>query len=394
MRDLLRDHSWEKHLVGTAMSSVAGKSVDWLWPGYIPCGHLTILDGDPGLGKSLVTLALAAAVANGGQLPCGTFKAPHGGVILLSAEDSLSTTVQPRLLALHADMERIIMVRHVERRAVSGRTIARPVRLPDDVDALALAVQQMHAKLVVIDPLTAYMSATRDQDVRAALGPLADLAQRANAAVVLIRHLTKRSDANALYRGGGSIGIIAVARAGLLVARHPESPVSERVLIPTKNNLDIPGPALSFRVISDEGYETAGGENRDESERSQPDAPRHSVRARIEWLGACELTLTQILRPPANALLPTAETEAIAFLREALRETARPAVEVEREARTAAISSSALRRAREKLGVYSVRRGYGANGYWSWALPTQPDTASSVGTAAKKTEPDSDRTLP
>ncbi len=184
----------------------------------IPLSKLTIIDGDPGLGKSVLTLDLAARVSRGVEMPDGA-AGRQGGVVLLTAEDGIRDTVVPRLDAAGADRSRVLALDLVPD-AEGGQQLPR---LPLDAPYIDAAVRRMGALLVVVDPLTAYLSerinSHRDQDCRRALWPLTKLAEETGAAVVVVRHLNKGNASNPLYRGGGSIGIIGAARSGLLVAR-------------------------------------------------------------------------------------------------------------------------------------------------------------------------------
>jgi hypothetical protein len=223
----------ERHLRTVPLALVEETALRWLWPGRIPLGTITLLDGDPGLGKSLLALDLVARVTRGAAMPDGgdtlagaVEGVVDGGAVLLSAEDDLAATVRPRLDAAGADLQRVLAVQTVlTYDTAMGQEVERGFALPGDVPLLVAAIGEVDAKLVVIDPLMAYLdgrvNSWRDQDVRAALAPLARLAERTGVAVVILRHLTKGGSTNALYRGGGSIGIIGAARSGLLVARAP-----------------------------------------------------------------------------------------------------------------------------------------------------------------------------
>jgi RecA-family ATPase len=214
-------------------------------------GKITALDGHPGQGKSTLTMALAACASNGHPLPGQGVRNPTG-VIILSAEDEAEDTIVPRLMAHDADLSRIYILDAV---APKGQERKHLWRLPDDIGILESAIRECGAGLVVIDPLMAYLGSQhdsyRDQDVRMALHPLADMAKRTRAAVLLVRHLTKGGSGPALMRGSGSIGIIGAARAGLLVAPDPDDPEEQnRVVAVTKMNLGKRGASWEFRLVS------------------------------------------------------------------------------------------------------------------------------------------------
>lgn len=331
----------------TRLSSVEPRSLDWLWLGYIPAGMLTILDGDPGLGKSLLTLDLVARVTRGrampGQAP-GIATKPRGAVVL-SAEDDLARTILPRLIAAGADVDRVAVVALREH-----GTTREPVICLEDLSAIEQAIAEVDAAILVIDPLVAFLSdtvnANRDQDVRRSLSLVADLAERTGTAVVAVRHLRKSGADNAMYRGGGSIGIIGAAREGLLVARDPDDPTGERRIIAvTKSNLGPLPSSLAFTVA------VAPGE----------------PHPHIAWQGESTHRAADLLAPVDEGG-HGASDEAEEFLRDLLAAGSVPAREVQREARGAGIAKHTLERAKGRLQVKSVRPD-GFTGPWFWTLP-------------------------
>lgn len=238
-------------------SDIQRERLDWLWRGYIPLGKLTILDGDPKLGKSTLMLDVAARMSRGAAMPPA--ESGMGGVpadvLILSAEDDAGDTIGPRLDAAGADSSRVHEVR------VDGL-----LQFPDHIDLLREAISQTGARLVIIDPFVAFvngrLSVNSDQEVRRALVPLAALADETGAAIVLVRHLRK-AGGSAIQRGGGSIGIAGQARSVLAVARDPYDP-ERRLLTVTGGNVgpESESPTLAFRVTTwsgrlpdGEGYE-------------------------------------------------------------------------------------------------------------------------------------------
>ncbi len=178
------------------LSDVKPESVSWLWRGRIPFGKLTLLDGDPGLGKSTLSLDLAARLSVGGTMPGDTTPVEAAATLLLTAEDGLADTVRPRLEAAGADVTRIHALRDVpETGNDDGRTTFRPPMLPDDIALMKEIVQKHGVRLIVIDPLMAFLSGRvksfHDQDVRRARAPLAAMAEETGAAVLVLRHLNK-----------------------------------------------------------------------------------------------------------------------------------------------------------------------------------------------------------
>jgi RecA-family ATPase len=228
------------------LDEVQPEEIRWLWRRRVPLGTITILDGDPGLGKSTLTLDIAARVSTGSVFP-DLELAPRGDVILLSAEDSLSATIRPRLEAAGADLTRITALTAVRRR--DG--IKSPPDIRTDIAAIEKLLTQ-ETLLVVIDPLMAYLpddvNANRDHEIRRCMLPLYEFAHRTGVAVILVRHLKKSDHSHgALYAGGGSIGLAGAARSVLMVGRHPEDPV-RRVLATVKSNLSSTPLSLGFVI--------------------------------------------------------------------------------------------------------------------------------------------------
>ncbi len=236
---------------GIFLSQVEAQEVHWLWHKRIPLGKLTLLDGDPGMGKSMLALNLAARVSSGLPMPDGT-PGPQGGVILIAPEDGAGDTLRPRLEAAGGDPSRVLLLNTVPGLDTQKMALVdRPFSLSHDLELLEKAIERINARLVVLDPLMAVLGqnidSSRDQAIRDVFTPLAHLAERTGCAILIIRHLTKGTSHNALYRGSGSIGIIAAARTGLLVAQDP-SDENKRILATTKNNLSQRATNLSYQI--------------------------------------------------------------------------------------------------------------------------------------------------
>jgi len=241
--------------LGLLLSQVETQPVHWLWHKHLPLGKITLLDGDPGMGKSLLALDLAARVSSGLPMPDGT-PGQQGGVILIAPEDGAADTLKPRLQAAGGDPSHVLLLNRVQ--ALDPKKMAvvdRPFSLAHDLELLEKAIKQTNAVLVVLDPLMAvlghHVDSSRDQDIREVFTPLAQLAERTGCAILMIRHLKKGTSHNALYRGAGSIGIIAAARTGLLVAQDPYDE-NKRILATTKNNLSQKAPHLSYQIVENE----------------------------------------------------------------------------------------------------------------------------------------------
>lgn len=270
--------------VSTRLSDVEVEVVRWVWRGRIPLGKVTIVDGDPDLGKSTLTLDLAARVTIGSRMPDETTSDLDGpaNVILISIEDGAADTIRPRADAAGADVSRVHLLNDVEIEDDKGIKKRLPWVMPRDLDMLGELVEITGAKLVILDPLVGVVDGSvnlhNDQDTRAALRPLATMADQMGFAVIALRHINKGGGQNAKHRGGGSIAIIGAARSGLLVGLDPDDETGETKVIATvKHNLSKTVPSLKYRLVSD---------------RDNPAV------ARIEWLGESPFNADALLAEP------------------------------------------------------------------------------------------------
>lgn len=337
--------SEDVHAVVVGVHEIVARPVRWLWHRYMPLGKLVIIDGDPGLGKSLLTLDIAARVSRGDAMPDGT-SGVSGHVVILSAEDAPEDTIRPRLDAAGADVSRVKLLLGMR---AGGQERAPEISESLDLAAIEAVVTSCQAALVIFDPLVAYLgaktNANHDQEVRRALAPLAQMAERTNATVLGIRHLNKTPGVSAIYRGGGSIAISGAARTVLLVGREPSDP-KRRVLAQVKTNLGAAAPSLQFALDASEG-----------------EVPR------ITWLGESKQSADDLVR---GELLPNkpVQNEAAQFLF-ALLSRGPIAVGVAKARATAqGISEATLERAKKALGVRSQKTSM--DGGWAWSLPEGP----------------------
>jgi len=330
------------------MSEVIPEQVAWLWPGRIPAGKLTILDGDPGIGKSTISIDLAARVSTGRPMPGDTTSRPPAGVVLLSAEDGLADTIRPRLDAAGADAAHVVALAAI----VNEEGIERLPSLPGDLARLEDTIRADDAALVVVDVLMAYLdgaiNAHRDHDVRGALAQLAAVAEHTGAAILVLRHLTKATGGPAIHRGGGSIGIIGAARSALVVGRDPDDE-TRMVLAVAKANLAATASSLAYRIVDRDGV------------------------GAIEWGEGTAHTAEELLaaRTEATAEERTALDDAKAILAEFLASGPVSAKEVRAEARSAGVANRTLDRAKAALRIVARKVGRpGERGQrWEWSLP-------------------------
>jgi len=192
-------------------------------------------------------------------------------------------------------------------------------------------------------------AANSDQVMRVALAPLAALAARSGASVLLVRQLTKHGGRKALYRGGGSIGIIGAIRTALFLGRHPREP-DRRILAMTKSNIGPTAPALACRLAEEAG------------------------RPRLQWLGECDATADELCRPPSPGAAPDRAT-ADEWLLAALAGGPRPARQLQEEARAAGYCARTLERAKRRLGVVARRVRKDGRALWQWSDPALPHGA-------------------
>lgn len=325
-------------LVAEPLSRVRPDHLRWLWEPYLPRGKLAVLDGDPGVGKSLLTLDLAARLSRGGTLPGGTTAERPHTVLFLSAEDAAADTTRPRAEAAGADLDRLSVVT-----APGGA----PLRFPAHLPQLGELVAATRADLVVIDPVMAFLppevASGLDQCVRQVLTPLAALAERTDCAVLLVRHLSKKASSWAVRRGQGSMGIVAACRTGLLAARHPADPFLG-VLAVTKSNVAGAVPSLGYRIAG-----TPSG---------QPV---------VEWVEEIDLSANALGQSPTAPL--RTRDRATAWLQTLLANGPRTATEVYAAAGGAGIPERTLNRAKAELRVQSHKVQHADRAEWYWYDP-------------------------
>ena len=226
------------HITLVPLTDIEPEVVDWLWYPYIPFGKITIIEGDPGLGKSWLTMSLAKTIAEGTALPYNPAPIHKGKVIIMSAEDGLADTIKPRLKSLGSTGANIL-------------AIPEPFSFtPGATEAITDMLKEIQPKLIIIDPLVAYMGGGIDlhkaNETRTVMSRLTQLAEHTHAAVVCVRHLSKGAKDKAIYRGIGSIDLTAAARSCLAIGRNPEDPNESRVICHIKSNLAPMGKPISY----------------------------------------------------------------------------------------------------------------------------------------------------
>ena len=308
------------------MSEVQLREVDWLWYPYIPFGKLTILQGDPGEGKTTLALRLAAACSAGRPMPGMKKPLPPFNVIYQTAEDGLADTVKPRLELAEAVCERIMVIDETE----------KSLSMIDE--RLETAIKRTGARVLILDPIQAYLGGTMDMnranEARDMTKRLSLLAEKYKCAILLIGHMNKAGGNKAAYRGMGSIDFFAVARSVLLVGRIEGEP-DLRAVVQIKNNLAAFGHSKAFR-LTETGF---------------------------EWIGDYEITADEVLggiAPKVNKL-----EQAKKMLRElAETSTSVQSSEIFDMAEDLNISKRTLENAKKELGIKARRIGNS----WYWDL--------------------------
>ena len=315
------------------MSEVEATAINWLWYPYIPYGKITVIQGDPGDGKTTVVLAIAAAITMGLSLPETATATEPMTVIFQTAEDGLGDTVKPRLVQSGADCDRVIVIDESEKSlSLSDVRIER-------------AITETGAKLFILDPLQAYLGADVDMhranEIRPILKRIGAIAEQTGCAIVVIGHLNKGTN-KSQYRGLGSIDIQAAARSVLTVGRVKGKPYL-RAIAQGKNNLAPEGKTIGFELDPTTGF---------------------------RWAGVLEITIDELL----TGKMPEHDTtydKAIDFLKTELADGDKAAAFLFEKAQENGIQERTLRSAKAALAINSFKK----DKRWYWAaLPSAADS--------------------
>ena len=328
-RIMLRGESEKKAVPMIRMSEVQQTEVEWLWYPYIPFGKLTIIQGNPGEGKTFFAMQLAAACTNRKFLPQMEPFEPFN-MIFQTAEDGLGDTVKPRLLSAEADLERVLVIDDAD----------NPLTLADE--RIENAIRENNARLVIIDPLQAFLGANVDMnranEVRPIFRRLADVAQATNCAIVMIGHLNKAAGSQSTYRGLGSIDITAVVRSLLFIGKVRTDPTT-RVIVHEKSSLAPPGQSLAFSLGDEKGF---------------------------RWIGAYDISAEDLLAGGEGSRTELKQEQAVKLIEQFLSEGRKVSIaEINKEAVERGISERTVRLARNSMGdkIASERQG---KDWWIW----------------------------
>lgn len=317
------------------MEDVVSKEVEWLWYPYIPYGKITIIEGDPGEGKTTLVLKLVAALSRGLPLPCDDDKEYEPiHIIYQTAEDGIEDTIKPRLEKAGADCSMIRVIDETD----------KELSMTDD--RLEQAIIETGARLIILDPIQAYIGATVDMhranEIRPVLKHLGIIAEKHNCAIILIGHMNKASGSKSTYRGLGSIDIQATARSVLLVARLRDKP-NIRIMAHDKSSLAPAGDAIGFEMTEDNG---------------------------MVCIGPYDITIDELLsgnEGRGKKKLDIAEN----FIKEYFGSNkVIPSNEIMMEAAKRSIKRNTLLSAKKKLGITSDKeKAEDGTIYWTWVMP-------------------------
>jgi RecA-family ATPase len=334
-------------------ADITPRQIDFIWPGRLARGKHTAFAGEPGDGKSQLSVYVAAIVSTGGEWPCGEGRAPIGNVVIFNAEDGADDTIVPRLIAASAGLERVHIVNAVRIEGKGHQTF----NLQIDLALLEQEIAKIgDVALVIIDPISSYMGKTdshKNSEVRGALEPLSEMAERLKVAILSITHFSKAGsgggNTKALHRFIGSIAFVGAPRAAFAVIEDADNE-GRMLVLHAKNNMAPKPQGLAYRLL-------------------QTIVCDNIVASYVEW-DSESVTIS------ANEALGAAETssnsrtareKAEDFLRDRLASGPVPQKDVKADADGAGIAWATIRRAKEHLGIEPHKDGMG--GGWTWALP-------------------------
>ncbi len=306
------------------MEDIKCENVEWLWYPFVPYGKITIIQGDPGEGKTTLVLQMIAKLTRGETIINEETKEPIN-VIYQTAEDGLSDTIKPRLVAANADCSKVLVIDDKE----------TPLTMLDI--RLEKAIAETSARLVVLDPIQGFLGADVDMhranEIRPVMKHIAEIAEKYRCAIILVGHMNKCNMGKSAYRGLGSIDFQAAARSVLIVGRIKNEP-EIRVVCQIKNSLAPEAKSIAFKLSEKNGF---------------------------EWLGECDVKAEELLCGTAKGMK---QKTAINFLEDTLSKGKMAQTKIAELAEEKGISNKTLRNAKKTLEVKASKIG----NQWYWEL--------------------------
>lgn len=329
-----------KSLRAIRLSDIESKPIDWLWKPFLAIGTFNILEGEEGIGKTFLALALACAIASGKGLPqmSESEYINTSNVILISAEDSFAHVIKPRLESMNAPTEKIIAIDEL-------------FTLNDEgVFLLSKVISEYEPKLLIIDPLFSYtgrVNLNNDNEIRSITNQLKKIAEKYQCTILGIRHIGKsKGMGDPRSAGLNGVGWAASARSVLLVGKNPEKE-NQRAICQIKNNLaEKAKKAIGYEIKENKFY----------------------------WTGESDLN-ARIMLSQVGSGSNESKSEAISFLKESLKDGKKLAEVIQSEAKIFGISKSTLNRAKDELNIKSFKEGFKPS-QWYWELPKLSENCS------------------
>jgi len=332
------------------MSEIEPQPINWLWEDYIAKGTFTLITGEPDLGKSQITLSMAAIVTTGGIWPVGGKQSEMGNVILISAEDSPEHTIRTRLEANGANLSKVHLLDGI--RKSDSNSDFKLFNLKSNLTDLETMINEIKGvTMIVVDPLSAYLAGVdtyNNKDVRSMLAPLSNLAGRYDIAIVGVEHPPKSSNGRAMNQVGGSIAFVAASRSAYLVSKDPEAE-ERRLFLKIKNNLSNYSGGISFTVESHK-------------------LPNGIEISKVVWGDEpVKITADEVLAYYNRTEFQHGKKSRTKWLQEELADGPKNVAEVEKKALTQGITKKQFRNLREKMCIESNKTSF--KGGFEMSLP-------------------------
>lgn len=338
---------FRSHTLGQTMSDVPPENIKWLWQDVFPFGKMSLISGDPGVGKSFLTMDVASRASAGLPWPGSSHPTDPINVIILNCEDGLADTIRPRLDAAGADAHKIRAITGVQRTQDGEPGF---FTLDQDVRSLERDLVNFDARLVIIDPISGYLGGSdshSNAEVRGLLAPLSDLAERRDCAIIMVNHLNKNSAGRAITRSMGSIAFPAASRMSWIITRD-QNDDRKRLMLPQKANVVEEPRGYTFTLED----------------------------MRVVWSDERPtVDLDQALKYECGD--KSKREEAAMWLEQILLTGPMRSNEIKKSADDIGLSWATITRAKGDLEISSTKHGYGKGGYFEWQLK-RSDVIDSV----------------